>query len=707
MQMEFIGAINPVEEIISQMEGEAVDGVSNECKKRPRDADDWEEDQFQTKKSSSSIHRTVTTEEDDEFLSTLLSEVSVTKSNSPVHATQESPPDSAPQKISTTTTEVASANEPEEEVWHGQVSADTCRGDFDAPPSIDLKCHPKPLIQQTQPIPLTATKLPSRANKLTPTFLVERWTCDVCKSCSFETFEEAELHENQCKIFHDAKKNAEGEQLDTQMTEGWTCDICKSCSFETFEDAEIHEAQCKILRDAERRLKGEGLKAHMTEAWTCDVCKSRSFDTFEEAEIHETQCKILHNAKQSVQTTEAADVLTSLAFCQPVQHEAEDDFVDAKLPPRRHPSINLVPLDGSSSVLSDYNSLLIRNVEFYYPWSDNRVGLRCIHCKDHTQHVTAATFFPSTIGSISSGLGTIGARHFGWGKCPFIPPEIVQQMIETKKTSGLQTRTNGRVGLDAYCRNLAKQYGIVNDETSGISWMEGTLPKLDAADKIPQGNAATKFLDIPSPPDQPYYDVSDSNSIASVLASMKNSTNIETRPFVPSDTEHFWECSGCRSVPFDFRAKGSIVFSATEPSEEKIEHHLKNCTGGKPLVIPQSSTIEPYYGEDVPTIKIKWNSNQSQQSSERRFNDNMSATSVNIGDNDGTLCFPDDQQYTTEFAHFTVMQLTKCFLTKAGGSRGTCPVGFAGLACRHCAGMNYLIILVFHFPCQNHEPTSP
>jgi hypothetical protein len=33
-----------------------------------------------------------------------------------------------------------------------------------------------------------------------------------------------------------------------------------------------------------------------------------------------------------------------------------------------------------------------------------------------------------------------------------------------------------------------------------------------------------------------------------------------------------------------------------------------------------------------------------------------------------------------------VMQLKKCYLTKAGGSRGACPVGFAGLACTHCAG---------------------
>jgi hypothetical protein len=44
----------------------------------------------------------------------------------------------------------------------------------------------------------------------------ERWTCDVCKSCSFETFEEAEAHETLCA----AEKSL--------VTE-WTCDVCKSC----------------------------------------------------------------------------------------------------------------------------------------------------------------------------------------------------------------------------------------------------------------------------------------------------------------------------------------------------------------------------------------------------------------------------------------------------------------------------------------------
>jgi hypothetical protein len=177
----------------------------------------------------------------------------------------------------------------------------------------------------------------------------------------------------------------------------------------------------------------------------------------------------------------------------------------------------------------------------------------------------------------------------------------------------------------------------------------------------------------------------DSNSIASVLASMKDDMNIETRPFIPSETQYFWECYGCRSIPFDYRAKGSVVHSVGEPPREKIEGHLKNCTGGKPLAIPRYATIEPYYGEGVPTIKVKWDIKQSTRSS-GRSRSSSNAHAVKVGVEVGQLCFQDDQNYTTDFAFFTVMQLKKCYLTKAGGSRGTCPLGFAGLACTHCAG---------------------
>ena len=53
----------------------------------------------------------------------------------------------------------------------------------------------------------------------------ERWICEACNACSFETAEEADAHETLCA----AEKS---------LATKWACDVCKSCSFETFEEAE-------------------------------------------------------------------------------------------------------------------------------------------------------------------------------------------------------------------------------------------------------------------------------------------------------------------------------------------------------------------------------------------------------------------------------------------------------------------------------------
>ena len=93
-----------------------------------------------------------------------------------------------------------------------------------------------------------------------------------------------------------------------------------------------------------------------------------------------------------------------------------------------------LPSADRSDLLSQYNNMLVRNIEFFYPasshldydnmsgsmnstlMSQNRLGLRCIHCKNSPTHVCASSFFPRTIGSLASGLGTVGTRHCGWGK---------------------------------------------------------------------------------------------------------------------------------------------------------------------------------------------------------------------------------------------------------------------------------------------------
>ena len=425
----------------------------------------------------------------------------------------------------------------------------------------------------------------------------------------------------------------------------------------------------------------EAAEQSYVERWTCDVCKIRSFDTFEEANSHEISCKIIHNAKKKKETqkqqkkeaqrkskkkkrTQEDEKLQSALTSLVLKAASTKENTASVTGPTRHPNLVLIPPPERSNILSEYNNLLVRNVEFFYPaashldydnlsgsmngalMSENRLGLRCIHCKNNPNHVTAAAFFPRTIGSIASGLGTIGTRHFGWGKCPFAGTELVEQMMEAKKTSGSETRAKGRIGLDAYCKDLASRCGIYDDQLSGICWDEGSNNGTIAA--VPPLSSATSL---------PLTEIdSNANAAAALLAGMKNSTNIETRSFVPTTTEHFWECNGCRMVPLEFRARGSVVFSAGQPSNDQVAKHLLICGGNKPLTIPHNATIEPYYGEEVPPIKITWNQNPSSSeattlvpsTSGRKSRRSLSNIPVKTGTEDVPLCFDEDKEYTTD-----------------------------------------------------------
>ena len=115
-------------------------------------------------------------------------------------------------------------------------------------------------------------------------------------------------------------------------------------------------------------------------------------------------------------------------------------------------------------------------------------------------------------------------------------------------------------------------------------------------------------------------------------------------------------------VPLDFRAKGSVVFSVCEPSNDQVGKHLSECGRNKPLTIPHNATIESFYGEQVPPIKVTWNSNSNSElspvatvvasSSGRKSRRSSSNVSVKSGTEDGLLCFDEDKEYTTDVSRF-------------------------------------------------------
>eukprot|EP00979_Chaetoceros_neogracilis_P006594 scaffold1340_cov277-Chaetoceros_neogracile.AAC.26 len=369
--------------------------------------------------------------------------------------------------------------------------------------------------------------------------------------------------------------------------------------------------------------------------------------------------------------------------------------------------IRLVP--EKRSILSDYNYILAENIEFFEtPTSyelpvgllgnmkelpTTRIGLRCIHCSSNGFHITAASFFPSSIASLSSGMGTIGSRHFLGGKCTFIPTEVVATLVSSKKLT--QQQKKSRQGLDAYCKQIAKANRMRDHEIGGIFISRG--PVVDIV-------GSTSNETYPDKSGKPAPDeANDSKTIASVVkTSSPPKDPIPNRKdpsvFVEGLVEHFWECSHCNSLPLHWRATGSVVFCAERPTMKLVGKHLSVCQGKKSLLIPRNANIRI----NGPSVLVQWSNDESKRKSSRTKRQSLGLDeivkkkrktvaavpieNINRGVDNALLAVSEDKALTTDFAFFTVLQLKKCYLTKSGGSRGNCPLGYPGLACRHCAG---------------------
>ena len=493
-------------------------------------------------------------------------------------------------------------------------------------------------------------------------------------------------------------------------------------------------------------------------SWMCDICKRAHFDNFVEACMHEMVCKsspaeqvenfvtkVPSSSSVPMQLTHSGALpaigpilpVSKDTKALPVKRNAVKKPLPLTMSTRPKPSkpkvtknqisagISLVP--ENRTVLSDYNYILTQNIEFFEvsaSYTSNafgmkmddlpksKVGLRCIHCSSSKRHVTAASFFPSSTGSISSGMGTIGSRHFIGGKCPSFPKEILQRLSVAKKISQQQTRSPGKLGLDAYCKQLAKTEHIFDHEVGGIF----IVKKAQSTTEEDSSMDETELEILPSKPSAD--EMGDTNTSVDLISAidtvkkppakqiiLKDAITDRNDPFAfkEGSIEHFWECGHCSSLPFHWRASGSVVFSATAPTIDLVGKHLSICQGKKPLRIPRNATIKIRKSDpnnNTCSVVIKWSNDDGLRKSgrikrqstgpdaskKRRKVPAVASEEVKRGVEDTRLTVSDDKALTTDFAHYTVLQLKKCYLTKAGGSRGNCPIGYPGLACSYCAG---------------------
>jgi hypothetical protein len=297
-------------------------------------------------------------------------------------------------------------------------------------------------------------------------------------------------------------------------------------------------------------------------------------------------------------------------------------------------------------------------------------------------HYPAASFFPSAVSSIASGMGTIATRHFIGGRCPLLPKTVINELIIAKKNSTMQTKTAGHIGMEAYTRNICTQFGIVNAAGGGVQFLPVEHTSELQSDKSDQGQLNMR-LDKGCDTNQVLNEVSNQDVVQKQEESISTIENSVTTHasgsakfvFQKTSIDHFWECKECASVPLYWRASGSILFSFSEPSEEEVAKHRKVCKGPERLTVPRNSVAALSQDDNSYIVRIKWDSTnfcEYNSYDDHSFDYDCKDSSLIPA----SLVSSKEKVLTTDFAFFSMQQLFACHLTRSGGSRGALPVGY-------------------------------
>ena len=392
--------------------------------------------------------------------------------------------------------------------------------------------------------------------------LLDRWTCDVCQVQSFDTRAEAEEHETRCRQIFEARKAEKEKRLQQE------------------EAAAVERAEGGL---PSLKIAGTATSYDGSDSKTGCSAKKKSAASKDPPAKKSVVAKVKSSAKSPSKVCAKARTKKSSSPTRKVSMltVASSSATPAQI--RRCSLTNLVP--ASATKLSDYNNHIVRNVEFFYRQGghDNMIGMRCIHCRDAADDSIANQyFFPGSVKSLASGLGSMGARHFGMGKCPGADSDFIMKLAEAKRTHASQSKK--RTGLGAYVAEFAEANGIVDEEgVVGIEWRESAAP-VDRASNANQGpgvandepcaekgavlvarkvsttsslgssasassrrSAVDETKKNEEAMDIDNVDVATDESTANVLTSLKkakieNLDDLEGA-FVPSDTPYFWEVS--------------------------------------------------------------------------------------------------------------------------------------------------------------------
>ena len=220
-------------------------------------------------------------------------------------------------------------------------------------------------------------------------------------------------------VQNEAKCNHDGSSVDNLTEEKKEVSIVKQLTCRDFDQYDnISGVQSANSMDDSEAVQNEA---------KCNHDDSRVSHSTEETKVVQIQYEI--SGVQSANRMDNSDMKQSdKALCNTgieTTNNSSTTNQDASIEEAsREPFqvINLVPSQEDTSMISAYNNLLVGNIEFFHLSSDdpktlgssknrdNHLGLRCIHCKTHTD-AYVETEFPDGVRSIASVIETFGSRH--------------------------------------------------------------------------------------------------------------------------------------------------------------------------------------------------------------------------------------------------------------------------------------------------------
>ena len=457
------------------------------------------------------------------------------------------------------------------------------------------------------PGPLVCKEIGEEETPVDAPLTVTKLSCNMCKKIIDGSREELMSHLKACHM----KKNGGNDDV---CPSTWMCEICEGIIFTNFGDALAHEAICK------KTSKGNNGKRAV------QPLDSTAYNASEEAACHGVEPIKSTNGKVDGNGNGKGD--------------SKEDTT-SKTPPLST-WMHLPPHDLKR--LSAHNIVLTKSIEFFQVTREDivnnvhtkkfrdeivegQIGLRCITCANEKGNIRAAYCFPGSIRSMASGMATISRRHFSADKCTTIDPDLLNELKQTKAASKAETALKGKYGLETFCKDVSRLYGLV--ETSG-----GIFFKNRKNSAITQ-KTQQKFRDW-------------------------NKNQDAAEPFVPSSTRFFWECKKCAVLPYQWRSSCSVVFSYAPPAPHDIEKHRLVCQGN---TTPLEPRLEQLAGAAAETDKAQ----------------------ENVAGSKCTLVLDEDKAMVPEYVYYAMKQIVPCRLeTQTGGGRADFPVGFPGLACRFC-----------------------